>query len=75
MDYNATKLVYIPCISTTGQMNHASNLYKQVLVCPCEVNDPSSDLRKEAAFNLSLIYKASGNTTLARHILSTYCVV
>lgn len=31
------------------------------------------DLRREAAFNLHLIYKESGATDLARRILKTYC--
>jgi general transcription factor 3C polypeptide 3 (transcription factor C subunit 4) len=33
------------------------------------------DVRREAAFNLHLIYKRSGATDLARRILKTYCVV
>ena len=33
------------------------------------------DLRPEAAFNLSLIYIASGNRPLALHILRQYCRV
>ena len=32
-----------------------------------------SDLRSEAAFNLSLIYRASGNNKLALHTLRKYC--
>lgn len=33
------------------------------------------DVRREAAFNLHLIYKKSGATDLARRILKTYCSV
>ncbi|CAM0876174.1 unnamed protein product [Alopecurus aequalis] len=33
------------------------------------------DLRREAAFNLHLIYKESGATDLARKILKTYCSI
>ncbi|RCV29632.1 hypothetical protein SEVIR_6G026200v4 [Setaria viridis] len=33
------------------------------------------DVRREAAFNLHLIYKKSGATDLARQILKTYCTV
>merc|ERR1712013_112835 len=34
---------------------------------------PFVDLHREAAFNLSLIYKASGNMDLARKMLHNYC--
>nr|CAB3480345.1 unnamed protein product [Digitaria exilis] len=33
------------------------------------------DVRREAAFNLHLIYKKSGATDLARQVLKTYCTV
>ncbi|XP_057686682.1 general transcription factor 3C polypeptide 3 isoform X2 [Corythoichthys intestinalis] len=33
------------------------------------------DLRREAAFNLSLIYQASGNVEMARQLISTHCVI
>lgn len=33
------------------------------------------DVRREAAFNLHLIYMKSGATDLARRILKTYCTV
>ncbi|CAL5003385.1 unnamed protein product [Urochloa decumbens] len=33
------------------------------------------DVRREAAFNLHLIYKKSGATDLARRVLKTYCTV
>lgn len=56
-----------------GYVNYASHFYKLVLSAPPElVDDPTSDLKQEAAYNLSLIYKASQNKALARHILWTY---
>ena len=56
-----------------GYVNYASHLYKLVLSAPPElVDDPTSDLKQEAAYNLSLIYKASQNKALARHVLWTY---
>uniref|UniRef100_A0A674D6V5 General transcription factor IIIC, polypeptide 3 n=1 Tax=Salmo trutta TaxID=8032 RepID=A0A674D6V5_SALTR len=33
------------------------------------------DLRREIAFNLSIIYQASGNTEMVRHLINTYCTV
>ncbi|XP_045555430.1 general transcription factor 3C polypeptide 3 [Salmo salar] len=33
------------------------------------------DLRREIAFNLSIIYQASGNTEMVRHLINTYCMV
>jgi len=42
----------------------------------CTQEDPRPgycDVRREAAFNLHLIYKKSGATDLARRILKTYC--
>ncbi|KAG2582335.1 hypothetical protein PVAP13_6KG103800 [Panicum virgatum] len=42
----------------------------------CAQEDPRPgycDVRREAAFNLHLIYKKSGATDLARRILKTYC--
>ena len=59
-----------------GFVNYASHLYKQVLSTPPELaDDPASDLKQEAAFNLALIYKNSQNKALARHILWTYIQV
>jgi len=37
--------------------------------------EPDYDLKREAAFNLSLIYRASGNDALARQILRDYVVI
>ena len=36
--------------------------------------DPG-DLKREAAYNLSIIYRNSGNSQLARDILMRYCTV
>lgn len=33
------------------------------------------DVRREAAYNLSLIYRASGSDDLARQLLRQYCTV
>lgn len=37
--------------------------------------DDQVDLRREIAFNLSLIYQASGNVEMARQLICTHCVV
>ena len=52
--------------------------YKKVISSPvtCPENDQETDkfdLTKEAAFNLSLIYRQSGNKDLAYSIISKYC--
>jgi len=50
-----------------------------VLSLPPPANYPGSgrayDLKMEAAYNLSLIYTASGSTELAAKVLRTYCYV
>ena len=42
---------------------------------PVDLKPGYCDVRREAAFNLHLIYKKSGATDLARRILKTYCTV
>lgn len=37
--------------------------------------DDQVDLRREIAFNLSLIYQTSGNTEMARQLINTYCII
>lgn len=37
--------------------------------------DDQVDLQREIAFNLSLIYQASGNMGMARQLINTHCVV
>lgn len=39
------------------------------------IDDDQVDLRREIAFNLSLIYQASGNMDMARHLIHTHCIV
>ncbi|KAF4074934.1 hypothetical protein AMELA_G00228980 [Ameiurus melas] len=39
------------------------------------IEDDQVDLRREIAFNLSLIYQASGNQEMARYYIHTYCVI
>jgi general transcription factor 3C polypeptide 3 (transcription factor C subunit 4) len=60
-----------------GVVHAACHFYRQVLLLEPENKDSkwclASDLRPEAAFNLSLIYTASGNRVLAVQTLSQYC--
>uniref|UniRef100_A0A8C1YT11 General transcription factor IIIC, polypeptide 3 n=1 Tax=Cyprinus carpio TaxID=7962 RepID=A0A8C1YT11_CYPCA len=39
------------------------------------IDDDQVDLRREIAYNLSLIYQSSGNKEMARHVIYTYCTV
>ncbi|KAM9454601.1 general transcription factor 3C polypeptide 3 [Clarias gariepinus] len=39
------------------------------------IEDDHIDLRREIAYNLSLIYQASGNIEMARYYIHTYCVI
>ncbi|KAI5090218.1 general transcription factor 3C polypeptide 3, partial [Silurus meridionalis] len=39
------------------------------------IDDDQVDLRREIAFNLSLIYQSSGNKEMARYYIHTYCVI
>ncbi|KAK3510992.1 hypothetical protein QTP70_027843, partial [Hemibagrus guttatus] len=39
------------------------------------IEDDQVDLRREIAFNLSIIYQASGNKEMARYYIHTYCVI
>jgi general transcription factor 3C polypeptide 3 (transcription factor C subunit 4) len=62
-----------------GVVHAACHFYRQVLSLEPENNTPqwrvACDLRPEAAFNLSLLYRASGNRPLALHTLRLYCRV
>lgn len=62
-----------------GVMHIACHCYRQVLTMEpeCKLNKWSkvSDLRAEAAFNLSLIYRSSGNNELALQILNSFCTI
>ncbi|KAI7811198.1 general transcription factor 3C polypeptide 3 [Triplophysa rosa] len=39
------------------------------------IEDDQVDLRREIAYNLSLIYQSSGNKDMARQVIYTYCTV
>ena len=47
-----------PAVSTSGNLNTLP---------------PSTSLKREAAYNLSLIYRLSGATDMARQVLAAYC--
>ncbi|XP_063792998.1 general transcription factor 3C polypeptide 3 isoform X2 [Pseudophryne corroboree] len=53
--------------------------YQQALELPPlqlqGIDEDQVDLRREIAFNLSLIYQSSGNIEMARRLLYTYCVI
>uniref|UniRef100_A0A3Q4AG37 Uncharacterized protein n=1 Tax=Mola mola TaxID=94237 RepID=A0A3Q4AG37_MOLML len=60
-----------------GLTHLAIHYYQAALKLPVqtlEVYD-QVDLRREIAFNLSLIYQTSGNVEMARQIISTHCTV
>ncbi|XP_040261605.1 general transcription factor 3C polypeptide 3 [Bufo bufo] len=62
-----------------GLIHFAIHYYKQALDLPPlqlqGIDEDQVDLRRDIAFNLSLIYQASGNTEMARRLLYTYCVI
>ncbi|XP_033095378.1 general transcription factor 3C polypeptide 3-like [Anneissia japonica] len=59
-----------------GLFHLAIHFYNTVLeAAPSIIGDSTFDLRREAAFNLSLIYRSSGNDDLANHMLMTHIVV
>uniref|UniRef100_A0A8C4ZKA9 General transcription factor IIIC, polypeptide 3 n=1 Tax=Gadus morhua TaxID=8049 RepID=A0A8C4ZKA9_GADMO len=62
-----------------GLVHLAIHYYHQALALPPPalegIEADQVDLRREIAFNLSLIYQASGNTHLARQTLYTHCVI
>ena len=49
--------------------------YQKCLQTPPPLPGADYDLTRDAAFNLSLIFKASGSHELADHYIQTYCVV
>lgn len=53
----------------------AIHYYKKVLSTEPPVDDPDFNLKKEAAFNLSLIYKNAGSEELARQVRYKYIVI
>ncbi|KAN0045337.1 hypothetical protein ACTA71_005714 [Dictyostelium dimigraforme] len=64
-----------------GIYNMAIHYYDMVLDFEDEIDEETGEVNKneslkcEAAFNLSLIYKSKGNTSLANQILKKYIVV
>ena len=60
-----------------GLYHAAIHYYKEALdIKPCIDNDDDVfDLRREVAFNLSLIYKNSGSPLMAQMILQKYLTV
>ena len=49
--------------------------YQKCLDSPPAIEGEEFDLKMEAAFNLSLIYKSSGSTELAEHVIRKYCII
>ena len=63
-----------------GLEHFAIRYYETALQCktplvPGNVDNQLFDLRRETAFNLSLIYRKSGNHTKANDLLETYCTI
>ncbi|XP_067439330.1 general transcription factor 3C polypeptide 3 [Thunnus thynnus] len=62
-----------------GLTHLAIHYYQKALTLPAQklegIADDQVDLRREIAFNLSLIYQASGNVEMARQLINTHCIV
>lgn len=62
-----------------GLTHLAIHYYQKALSLPAwkvdGISDDQVDLRREIAFNLSLIYQASGNMEVARQLIRTHCIV
>ncbi|XP_051915141.1 general transcription factor 3C polypeptide 3 [Hippocampus zosterae] len=62
-----------------GLTHLAIHYYQKTLRLPIQklegIADDQVDLRREAAFNLSLIYQASGNVEMAHQLITTHCVI
>ncbi|XP_032362386.1 general transcription factor 3C polypeptide 3 [Etheostoma spectabile] len=62
-----------------GLTHLAIHYYQKALTLPAQklegIPDDQVDLRREIAFNISLIYQASGNTEMARQIINSHCIV
>ncbi|XP_040888709.1 general transcription factor 3C polypeptide 3 isoform X1 [Toxotes jaculatrix] len=62
-----------------GLTHLAIHYYQKALTLPAQklegIADDQVDLRREIAFNLSLVYQASGNMAMARQVINTHCVV
>nr|XP_040031631.1 general transcription factor 3C polypeptide 3 isoform X2 [Gasterosteus aculeatus aculeatus] len=62
-----------------GLTHLAIHYYKAALDLPAQklegLPDDHGDLRREIAFNLSLIYQASGNMGMAHQLINTHCII
>lgn len=62
-----------------GLTHLAIHYYQMALTLPAQklegIPDDHLDLRREIAFNLSLIYQASGNMEMAHQLIKTHCIV
>ncbi|KAG9477965.1 hypothetical protein GDO78_013124 [Eleutherodactylus coqui] len=62
-----------------GLTHFAIHYYQQALELPPlqlkGIDEDQVDLRRDIAFNLSLIYQGSGNIEMARKLLYTHCVI
>ncbi|XP_036947633.1 general transcription factor 3C polypeptide 3 isoform X1 [Acanthopagrus latus] len=62
-----------------GLTHLAIHYYQKALTIPAPklegMPDDQVDLQREIAFNLSLIYQASGNMGMARQLINTHCVI
>lgn len=57
-----------------GLASKAVIFYEKALSMPLHSHeDPSNDLSFEAAYNLALLYKRSGNDILASYYMTTFC--
>lgn len=57
-----------------GLVHKSVPYYEKVLLAKPHP-DPNKNLTREAAYNLHLIYKNSGNLQLARKMLRDYCTI
>ncbi|XP_034720097.1 general transcription factor 3C polypeptide 3 isoform X2 [Etheostoma cragini] len=62
-----------------GLTHLAIHYYQKALTLPAQklegIPDDQVDLRREIAFNISLIYQASGNMEMARQLINSHCIV
>ncbi|KAG8004570.1 General transcription factor 3C polypeptide 3 [Nibea albiflora] len=62
-----------------GLTHLAIHYYQKALTLPAQklegIPDDQVDLKREIAFNLSLLYQASGNVEMARQLINTHCIV
>ncbi|XP_072235438.1 general transcription factor 3C polypeptide 3 isoform X1 [Leuresthes tenuis] len=62
-----------------GLTHLAIHYYQKALTLPAQklegITDDQVDLRREIAFNLSLIYLASRNMEMAQQLIRTHCIV